>query len=193
MALRILSILAIVTNIVSMGVWFALKPPVTYERMAEKDIRNAHATYRKTSAEKSYAMYRKVVDNYPRSTFADEGRYFAGRTAFLGMGKFVEAEQDLTAFLDSKSTNDENRKEAQEYLDLIRNRVDLPAELRDEILWEYVQAIVEEGNGQLANSVSRLEWIAETYKTTTLGQTAEKARERVTKKMFDLEMGRNKG
>ncbi|MEK8023638.1 MAG: hypothetical protein AAB229_07500 [Candidatus Hydrogenedentota bacterium] len=181
--LRILAFTAILLNVVTMAVWFILNPPATYEKLAHRDLVAAHDAFRKVSAEQSYTLYQRVADGYSRSTFSSEARFYAARTAFLGLGQFAEAEKQLAEFIESKPTNEEQLKEAQDYLDLIRARADLPEASRDDVLWEYVQAITEEGNGKFQSSLTRLEWIVENYGTSGLGQKAEPMRQRVSAKL----------
>lgn len=183
MIFRILSVTAIVLNAVMMLAFFMLNPPATYERMADRDMRAAHAAFRKVSAEQSYAMYRAVLEHYPRSTFAKESLFFSGRTAFLGLGQFDAAEKELSAYVASKPKNEENLKEAQDELDMIRNRDDIPKEFRDEVLWEYVQAMMDESNGRLREASMRLEWITESYGASALGKRADAAKKRIADRL----------
>lgn len=170
--LKLLAWTVFVLNLVAMGTWVLLNPPATYERMADRDTRQAHAAFRKVSAEESYAMYRRIVENYPRSTFAGEARFYAARTALLGLGRFDEAEKGFTEYLDGGPDNEENAAEARSYLEALRARAELKKDVRDEVFWEYTQALVEESNGQYSRAKSRLEWLTELYGSTTLGKRA---------------------
>jgi tetratricopeptide (TPR) repeat protein len=174
---------AIVVNLLSIGLWMYVNPPATYERLADRELREAHAAYRKESAAKSYAMYRSVVERYPRSTFASEASFYSARAAFLGLGQFEVAEKEFVAYLATNPTNEEHRAEAEEYLDLIRKRSDLPADARDGVLWEYVQAVVEDGNGQYRDAVARLEWVVGEYRATEVGKKAAALLPRVNEKL----------
>jgi hypothetical protein len=180
--IRAIAGIAVLMNFLSIGLWMYLNPPATYERLADRDLRLAHAAYRKESAAKSYAMYRSVTERYPRSTFASEATFFGARAAFLGLGQFETAEKEFAGYLASNPSNEEHRAEAQDYLDLIRNRADLPAEDRDEALWEYVQAVVEDGNGQYRNAIARLEWVTEQYGASAVGRKAAALLPKVTEK-----------
>lgn len=179
--LKIAAWTAFLLNLVAMGTWVLLNPPATYERLADRDMRQAHASYRKVSAEESYALYKRIIESYPRSTFASEARFYAGRTALLGLGRFDEAEQDFTAYLAAPS-NEEHAAEARDYLETLKARAELKDEVRDEVLWEYVQAVVEEGNGQYRRAQARLEWLTEQYGSTTLGKKAATLLPRVSGK-----------
>ncbi len=180
--LKIAAWAAFLLNIVAMGTWVLLNPPATYERLADRDIRLAHAAYRKVNPEESYALYRKVVESYPRSTFASEARFFAARTAFLGLGQFAEAERDLDLYLKGSPDNEEHAAEARDFLELIRGRADLREEVRDAVLWEYVQAVNEESNGQYRRAQARLERITEQYGSTGIGKRASSILPRVSGK-----------
>ncbi len=170
---RGLAVLALVLNVFSMGWWILKNPPAAYERAADRELREAHSAYRKVSPAQSYALFRKVIDDYPRSTSATEALFHAGRAAFLGLGRFAEAEQALARYLETNPGNEAQRNEAQEYLNLIRDRTDIAEESRDEALWEYVQALADDGNGKSERAVKRLDWLIERFRTSALGRKSE--------------------
>lgn len=179
---RAAAIVAIFLNAVAVGAWMYLNPPAAYERLADREMRAAHDAYRKVGAERSYALYHRIMTVYPRSTFATEARFFAARTAFLGLGKFDEAEKDFAAYVAVNPKSEANVEEAKDALVLIHGRTELQAAERDAVLWEYVQAVVEESNGKYASASARLAWISEKFGSTTIGKRATAALPRVVGK-----------
>lgn len=180
---RWLALAAIVLNTAAILAWMWVNPPADYERRADRDLRQAHAALRKESPDRTHAMYHQVITDYPRSTSVEEARFYAARTAFLGLGQFQEAEREFAEYLAMNPKHEENRREAEKYLTLIREREDIPAEQRDEALWEYVQAMTENSQGRHREALTRLEWLVETYKATKLGQAAEALRQQVATKV----------
>jgi tetratricopeptide (TPR) repeat protein len=185
--IRGLAVLAVVMNIATMIAWIMMSPPATYERLADRDLRAAHAAWRKSGPERAYAMYRQVATAYSRSSFSAEARFFAARTALIGLGRFQEAEAELAAFLATNPKNQEQRAEAEEHLALIRDRGDIPEEKRDEALWEYLQAMTEIGNGRFKQASIRLEKLTTAYKTTALGLKAASLKDDAEARLREIE------
>ena len=170
----------ILLNLASLGGWQYYAPSSAYEQTAYEYSRTARYYDRKDESEKAYAYFRYVADVYPESAQAEDASYRAGIRAVRDLGDFTAAKKDFTFFVAHFPDADPKMIEsAKEYLQLISESKDLPANVRNTVLWEFIQAQVETNKGLYGKAYARYDTISERYPGSTLGIRSKKFRDEI--------------
>ncbi|MEK8023501.1 MAG: hypothetical protein AAB229_06780 [Candidatus Hydrogenedentota bacterium] len=175
----------VILNLTCMGMWAEMRPEASFEMGVDRYFQSADRAYRRGDSGKAYMLFRMIADSCPTSVLAAEATFEAGWTAWRRLGLFDEAEDLLTRSVNDDRTPDSKKERAQDALDILRTRHDLPGDgaAHNDIMWEYRQALTDENHGRYAVAITRYSWIERTYGDYALGKLAAKRSAKLQKKV----------